>query len=110
MSNSILLGIVIGFLKALRDTIAHHWDNCIFRYLSPEWLCRFTKSAWDDVFFRIDVLGIPIKFDAWHVLDWLILGAMFTWAVREAKVRHFIAFAVSSGLTFVLFYHKLLLV
>ena len=62
----LILGLLHGFGKALRDTIAHHFPGSIFSNATGRWFTWF-KSDWRDK------PGHPFApfWDGWHCGDFL---------------------------------------
>jgi hypothetical protein len=107
VSRVILLGFIVGILKAVRDTIAHHFDISVFHNL-PGWLYQFMQSDPMNSLVQFTVFNYPVRIDGWHVSDWLLIGCLFI--LSECKsVWRFAIFVISATLAFVLFYHHLLL-
>ena len=59
---------LVGFGKAARDTIAHHYPTSVFFELGPEWLSKWFQSNWQDWPLHFGLF----RLDAWHFFEFML--------------------------------------
>lgn len=100
----IILGFLGGIAKAMRDTIAHHFERSVFSGFSGFWFKWFLSYPGNKPTHPIWFL-----WDGWHFADnFQIL--MFLLAISSGlNWLDAIVFGICFGLAFRVFYHHLFL-
>lgn len=109
------IAFLSGILKALRDTVAHHWDKSIFKLIEYEPLFQWFESDWQRKYeFPFWRLYAPF-IDAWHFGDffsYVLIGLGYTFAAKKMYIEwyHHLIFLLSWLLGFNLFYTYLFVI
>lgn len=100
------MAILSGLGKAVRDTIAHHWERCIFTKIGNEFWFKWFRSDWRDK------PSHPIWFlwDAWHWFDTLSYATLFVLIYLCSEYWEISVIISAKWLSFSIFYHKILLI
>ena len=107
MIDVIVIGIIAGMFKAMRDEIAHHWYKSTFRFIQDDFWREWFKSDWRRKDGKRFVNLYIMFFDGWHCGDFFqILFLMFAGFYIKDYVDFLRLFA-SFYLSFNLFYHIL---
>ena len=101
-----MLAILSGLSKAIRDTVAHHWNICVFSRIKYNFWFKWFRSDWRDK------PSHPIWFlwDAWHCFDTLSYAALFVLIYLCSEYWEIGAIMSAKWLGFNVFYHKILLI
>lgn len=73
----LLVSMVAGALKAVQDTVRHHWQISVFTHIRPQWLRKWIFSAWQNAYYswptdkrkRPVARYFPMVQDCWHACD-----------------------------------------
>jgi len=105
----ILAGILAGFFKAVRDTIDHHWERCLFREITNTKVRNWFKSDWRDKPSHI----IAPLWDGWHCSDFFsyvsFTGLAYYASEYQDYFRSTFVFLAIMLFVFRVFYHKILI-
>lgn len=103
----ILVGLtgLAGFAKAIRDTIAHHWERSVFNFISNEFLREWMRSDWRNRPHHC----IWFIWDGWHFAESILYASLFSMMLLRCGIWD-VGFGIAAfGLSFNLWYHKFLL-
>jgi len=103
----LIFGMLAGFFKAVRDTIAHHWERSIFNEIKNVRLREWLRSDWKD---KPDHFIAPL-WDGWHFSDFCsyvsFCGLAYYASCYGNWFRASFIFLALMLITFTIFYHKI---
>jgi len=69
------IGLLAGAMKALRDTIAHHWDRSIFSKIKNDKIRKWFESKYENRPKLPEILSF--LWDGWHFGDFFSYALLF---------------------------------
>lgn len=98
---TVILALMHGFGKALRDTVAHHFPESIFNRATDPRAWKWYRSDWQD---RPAHKIVPL-WDAWHFGDFWASAAPIVWAlVAGVNMGLFLVYCIIFLWTFLYLY------
>lgn len=103
----ILGGILAGFFKAVRDTIAHHWERSVFNEIKNIRFREWLQSDWRN---KPNHFIAPL-WDGWHFSDFCSYASFcelaFYASLNQDYFRSTFVFLTVMLGSFYVFYHKI---
>ena len=122
MIATLILIAFAGAFKAVMDTLQFHYYNSIFRSSTTQyfwdsnisWKNKYTDSAQFKRKKIFRLIPVPVMFtDGWHLFQALFLNCFFLsiifYQIRFNLIIDFIILRSVFGVTFYLFYNKILI-